>query len=58
MNEMSMLRWMCGVTKKVKIRNEHVRRSVEVASVTMKITENINGLGFSKSKMAVKMATS
>ena len=49
---------MCGVTKKGKTRNEHVRGSVEVAPVTMKITENTSGLGFSKSKMAVKMATS
>ena len=31
MNEMRMLRWMCGVRKKDKIRNEHVRGSVEVS---------------------------
>ena len=36
---MRMLRWMCGVTKKDKIRNEHVRGSVKVAPVTYKITE-------------------
>ena len=33
-NEMRMLRWMCGVTKKDKIRNEHVTGSVKVAPVT------------------------
>ena len=39
-NEMRMrLRWMCGVTKKDKIWNEHVRGSVKVAPVTKKITE-------------------
>ena len=37
--EMRMLRWMCGVTKKDKIRNDHVRESVKVAPVTKKITE-------------------
>ena len=36
-NEMRMLRWMCGVTKKSKTRNEHVRGSVKVAQVTKKI---------------------
>ena len=36
-----MLRWMCGVTKKDKIRNEHVRRTVKVAPVTKKITEKM-----------------
>ena len=34
-----MLRWMCGVTKKDRIRYEHVRGSVKVAPVTKKITE-------------------
>ena len=34
-----MLQWMCGVIKKDKIRNEHVRGSVKVAPVTTKVTE-------------------
>ena len=38
-NVMRVLRWMCGVTKKDKIRNEHVRRSAKVAPVTKTITE-------------------
>ena len=38
-NEMRMLCWMCGVTKKDDIRKEHVRGSVKVAPVTKKITE-------------------
>ena len=37
-NEMRMLRWMSGVTEKDRIRNEHVRGSVEVAPVAL-ITE-------------------
>ena len=36
---MRLLRWMNGVTKKDKIRNEHVRGSVKVAPVTKEITE-------------------
>ena len=38
---MRMLRWMFGVTKKDKIRNDHVRGSVKVAPVTKKITEKM-----------------
>ena len=38
-NEMRILWWMYAVTKKDKIRNEHVRGSVKVAPVIKKITE-------------------
>ena len=37
--EMRMLRWMCGVTRKDKIRNEHIRRTTRVAQASTKITE-------------------
>ena len=34
---MMIMRWMCGVTKKDKIINEHVSRLVIVAPMTQKI---------------------
>ena len=34
---MTMMRWKCEVVKKDKIRHEHVRASVIVASVAKKI---------------------
>ena len=36
--EMRMLRWMCGVTRKYTIRNEHIR-GTRVAQASKKITE-------------------
>ena len=36
---MRMLRWMCGVTRKDKIGNEHIRGTTRVAQDSKKITE-------------------
>ena len=36
---MRMLRWMCVVTRKDKIRNEHIRGTTRVAKASKKITE-------------------
>ena len=40
-NEMRMLRWMCGVTWRdmPKIRNEHIRGTTRVVQASKKITE-------------------
>ena len=38
-NEMRMLRWMCGVTRKDTIRNEHIRGTTKVVQASRKITE-------------------
>ena len=37
--DMRMLGWMCGVTRKGKIRNEHIRGTTRVAQASKKITE-------------------
>ena len=38
-NEMRMLRWMCGVTRRDKIRNDHIRGTTRVVQASKKITE-------------------
>ena len=38
-NEMRMLRWMCGVTRRDKIRNEHIRGTTRLVQASKKITE-------------------
>ena len=38
-NEMRMLIWMCGVTRRDKIRNEHIRGTTRVVQASKKITE-------------------
>ena len=37
--EMRMLKWMCGVTRRDKIRNEHIRVTTIVVQASKKITE-------------------
>ena len=39
--EMRMIRWMCGVTRKGKFRNEHIRGTTRVAQASKTITERI-----------------
>ena len=37
--EMRMLRWMCGVTKLDKIRNERIRGTTKVGEITKQVQE-------------------
>ena len=37
--EMKMLRWMCGVTRNDRIRNEYIRGTTKVTEITNKIQE-------------------
>ena len=37
--EMKMLRWMCGVTRLDKIRNEKIRGSTKVGDISKKVQE-------------------
>ena len=37
--EMRTLRWMCGVAKMDKIRNERIRRTTKVGEITKKVQE-------------------
>ena len=37
--EMRMLRWMCGVTKLDKIRNEIIRGTTKVGEIAKKVQE-------------------
>jgi len=38
--EMRMLRWMSGVTKEDRIRNEYVRGNIEIVPNVDKVKEN------------------
>ena len=38
--EIRMLRWMCGVTKLDKIRNERIRGTTKVGEITKKVQES------------------
>ena len=38
-NDMRMLRWMCGGTKKDKTRNEYVRGTTRETQISKKITD-------------------
>ena len=37
---MCMLRWMCGNTRRDKVRNENIRTKIGVASIKKKMREN------------------
>ena len=39
-NKMHMLSWMCGNTRRDKVRNENIRTKIGVASIEEKIRQN------------------
>ena len=39
-NEMRMLRWQFGLTRRDKVRNEHVRGTLKIAPISNKVKEN------------------
>ncbi|KAL1465790.1 hypothetical protein WDU94_005331 [Cyamophila willieti] len=38
--EMRMLRWMCGLTRRDRVRNERIRETVKVGSLGKKVQES------------------
>ena len=38
--DMRMLYWMCGNTRRDKVRNEDIRTKIDVASIEEKMREN------------------
>ena len=40
-DEMKMLRWVCGKTKRDKIRNKRIHNMIEVAPIEEKMRENL-----------------
>ena len=44
-NKMRMLTWMCGVTRRDMIRNEHIRWTTRVVQASKKITERLKWYG-------------
>jgi len=38
--EMRMLRWMCGNTRRDKVRNKNIRTKIGVAPIEEKMKEN------------------
>ena len=38
--EIRMLRWMCGKTRKLKVRNKDIHRQVGIAPIENKLREN------------------
>ena len=39
MTELKMLRWMVGVTRKDRVRNNHIKGSVKVTEASNKVQE-------------------